>query len=618
MTNLNDVKEQVKDRADLATYVARDTKLLKSGQGFKACCPLPGHQEKTPSFHIDARKNFFYCYGCRRGGDIFKYLEITRGMPFMEALKELAEEYRIQLPKFSPEQKGVSDFREQSFVLMDRACKYFEENLHKGTSTGAVAAREYLASRGYSLEDAKKYRLGWAPESGRNLSAKLREQKMEKLGEELGLLAKGKAGQDFFKARLMIPVEDHRGRIVAFSGRSLGLSENEGPKYKNSPETIIFKKKEVLYGLGRAMRMMREHGFVCVVEGFFDAWAFEKFNVPAVAVMGVALGPEHLDRLSKICREVVLVMDTDRAGVESTKRSLPLLYEHSFEVKVFSDLNGKDPDEWLSQFYKNKGSSELENSEILKGLQKSLEGMEWWARTIVDECKDKGLNSLQIVHRLEELWLLLKSPAHKRLWIKSLSPILNLTETQLATHFSEVRATQSPVSKAESKLDQMEALVTQKPRAVNATQIDTYFEDLAVLLLRHGSIWKDMKSWAEYSKIQDTFLGSPYKDAFLKAISGAAFDVVLFQQELEASGNGALIARSTMEADLEGDITSFRDYKKLLKELCLQILSVEKQGFIRRLTLDLKISSNDDKTAQILQKIQDLRKEIEELKKFSF
>ena len=105
MTNLNDVKEQVKDRADLATYVARDTKLLKSGQGFKACCPLPGHQEKTPSFHIDARKNFFYCYGCRRGGDVFKYLEITRGMPFMEALKELAEEYRIQLPKFSPEQK---------------------------------------------------------------------------------------------------------------------------------------------------------------------------------------------------------------------------------------------------------------------------------------------------------------------------------------------------------------------------------------------------------------------------------------------------------------------------------------------------------------------------------
>ena len=364
------------------------------------------------------------------------------------------------------------------------------------------------------------------------------------------------------------------------------------------------------------MRMMREHGFVCVVEGFFDAWAFEKFNVPAVAVMGVALGPEHLERLSKICREVVLVMDTDRAGIESTKRSLPLLYEHNFEAKVFSDLNGKDPDEWLSQFY--KGSSELENSEILKRLQKALEGMEWWAHTIIDESKDKGLNSLQIVHRLEELWLLLKSPAHKRLWIKSLAPILNLTETQLANHFSEVRVPKTSVTKAEEKLDQMEALVTQMPRAVNATQIDTYFEDLAVLILRHGNTWKDMKAWAEYAKIQDTFMGSPYKDAFLKAVSGASFDVVIFQQVLEESGQGALIARSTMEVDLEGDITSVRDYKKLLKELCLQILSVEKQGFIRRLTLDLKISSNDDKTAQILQKIQELRKEIEELKKFSF
>jgi hypothetical protein len=222
------------------------------------------------------------------------------------------------------------------------------------------------------------------------------------------------------------------------------------------------------------------------------------------------------------------------------------------------------------------------------------------------------------VHRLEELWLLLKSPAHKRLWIKSLAPILNLTETQLANHFSEVRVPKTSVTKAEEKLDQMEALVTQMPRAVNATQIDTYFEDLAVLILRHGNTWKDMKSWTEYAKIQDTFMGSPYKDAFLKAVSGTSFDVGIFQQELEESGQGALIARSTMEVDLEGDITSVRDYKKLLKELCLQILSVEKQGFIRRLTLDLKISSNDDKTAQILQKIQELRKEIEELKKFSF
>lgn len=205
----NEVKEQVKDRVDLASIVARDTKLVKSSNGFKGCCPLPGHSEKTPSFHVNTRDNFFYCFGCQRGGDVFRYLEITQGKPFVEAVRELAEEFHIELPKSAVKEidNKAKDRRDQAFEILERTCKFFEENLHQGTSAGAKDALEYLKKRGYSTELARRFRLGWAPETGTAIAKKLAEKKLSSLGEALGLLSRGRLRDDFFRARLMIPID---------------------------------------------------------------------------------------------------------------------------------------------------------------------------------------------------------------------------------------------------------------------------------------------------------------------------------------------------------------------------------------------------------------------------
>jgi len=608
---LAEVKEQIKERVDLAAVIGKDTKLFKSGSGYKACCPLPGHSEKTPSFNINTRDNYFYCYGCQRGGDIFTYLELTRGLPFIEALRELAEEFHIEMPKNS--EKGdfrAPQARDTALDIMERAAKYFETNLHTGATPGALRAQKYLESRKYTLEMAKKFRLGFAPESGSRLSVKLNEQKLSKLGQELGLLSRSRVSDDFFHGRLMIPIEDHRGRVVAFSGRAIGLSENEGPKYKNSPETIIFKKKEILYGLSRAVKGARELGWLTVVEGFFDAWAFERMEIPSVAVMGVALTPEHLERLVKICNQLILVMDTDRAGIESTKRSLPLLYEFGFEVKVFSDLGGKDPDEWLAAF---KGGRE----EVLRALQKAPEGMEWWAEQVVHESRDKGENPLQTVHRLEELWPAFQSPAHKRLWIKATAPLLGLSESQLSTHFSQV-VVKNPADKkhesAEAPMSRPNSLPD--PGHIEVEPESMILQEICALLINFGDAWEGIHAEKEARLLKETFAGTPLELAFARAHQSGKFLPKTLIEALKGVGLESYVARASIAS--EPTVPNTRDNRKLLVDLCLQLLTMRKKNVIRILANQLKAQSDDEKTARILQDIHTLRKEVESLKKFSF
>lgn len=612
MSTLNEAKERIKERADLASHIGKDTKLLPSSSGYKACCPLPGHSEKTPSFTINTRDNYFWCYGCQRGGDIFTYLELTKGLPFMEALKELAEQYHIELPKSGKGSLQAAQGREQSFDLMERSAKYFESVLQKGGTSGAKAAQKYLETRNYTLEAAKKFRLGWAPEIGNKLAENLRKLKSSKLGQDLGLLSRSRDTEDFFRGRLMIPIEDHRGRVVAFSGRAIGLGENEGPKYKNSPETIIFKKKEVLYGLSRALRGARELGWVTVVEGFFDAWAFERLEIPSVAVMGVALTEEHLEKLGRICKQLVLVMDTDRAGIESTKRSLPLLYKNGFEVKVFSDLGGKDPDEWLAQF---SGSRD----EVLRRLQKAPEGMEWWANHVINEARDKGMNPLQIVHRLEELWPAMQSPAHKRYWIKAISPNLGLSEAQLSAHFSQLVNDKAEVKHKESPESPPLEIEEEDTYMPNRTQEAPHYilQELVALLVNEGAAFSNLSDSKELDLVKKCFMGTELELPFARAMQGEGFASARFLEALKQATLDQYVARALAGQIIEQDRAS-RDQHKVLRELGLQFLSLQKNAQIKKLAIELKNSSDDEKTARILQEIQSARKEVEELKKFSF
>jgi DNA primase catalytic core len=503
---LADAKSAVKERVDFAEVVGRYAKLVKEAGGFKACCPLPGHKEKTPSFHIDTRQKLFYCYGCQRGGDVFTFLEQVEGLSFMEALKELAAGLGVELPP-PPSRSGAprvdyggSEAREAAQVekgrkeagigLLDRAAKYYSRVLLEEGAPGASEALFYLTQRGISEEEIASLGLGWAP-PGSALAPKLDKAQLE-LAAAVGLVRNYEGRiYDFFQERLMIPIADHRGRVLAFSGRTLRPVDAKNPKYKNSPETDWFKKKAVVYGLDRAARLAREHGFIAVVEGYFDQWALLRAEVPAVAVMGTALTPEHVELLTRYTKQVVLVLDADSAGVAATMKSLPVLIEAGCEAKVFSDLKGKDPADWLLEV-------KLEPSEVRRRIRSSTEAAQWWVERVIADGNKEGLDRTQVFSRLAEPWSWIRREDHRRVLAETVAALLlkagsdvatvaretmfdldRLAREKVRTREPQQRAAPGPLAPTPPAL---------APRGLPQTRSERLAEEIFVFWLRHLSL----------------------------------------------------------------------------------------------------------------------------------
>ncbi|MBS1985696.1 MAG: DNA primase, partial [Bdellovibrionales bacterium] len=411
--SLQEVKDLVKDRADIVEIIGRYTKLIKIGPRYKGCCPF--HKEKTPSFYVNPQEGFFHCFGCEAGGDIFSFLMKIEGLSFMEALKELAEALHIEIPKGAKAPTGeayaaATSERMSGYEMLDRAAKFYNRVLLGETTPGARQALDYLLKRGITREEIEELLLGFSPESGAELAKKITTPTDRDLADKVGLLRKGREGYyEFFRSRMVIPIRDAKGRVCAFSGRTLGEVTGQNPKYKNSAETDWFKKKEILYGLERAAKLIREEDFVCLVEGYFDQWAFHRHGVPAVAVMGTALSEEHLKLLGRYTKRVVLVLDADRAGIESTLKVIPMLLRESWDVKVFSELEGKDPDEWLAQ------GSAASAGDVKRRLLTAPEALEWWSKQVLKDSLAASLGRLEIFKRLAQPWNYTQTKAHKSL-----------------------------------------------------------------------------------------------------------------------------------------------------------------------------------------------------------
>ena len=431
--SFQEIKELIKERVSLSEIVAKHAKLEKTANGFKARCPLPGHSEKTPSFHVNTKENYFYCYGCHKGGDVFSFLEQVEGLPFFEALKDLAESLDLELPKsktFNNKAfQKTKDKREKAQQLLGRVASYYQENLHKAGARSQIVA--YLKQRGLNEELIKRFGLGWVSKEQSCLHHKLRNSPYFELAAELGVLVKGGSSRDFFIERFMIPIEDYKGKVLGFSGRTLS-QKKEIPKYKNSTESFLFKKKEIVYGLNRVQRQIRDCGFVCLVEGFFDQWALEKLNIPAVAIMGTAVCEEQLRLLERFTKQVVLVLDADEAGKKSIIRSLPLFYKRQWQAKVFPLPEGaKDPDEWL------QAHADWGHEEVKKLLMAAPEALLWWAKEISSQARAQGKSRIQWLADMREPWMLAQTAIEKTVLADELSKELGLGAEEIRAALSE-------------------------------------------------------------------------------------------------------------------------------------------------------------------------------------
>ncbi len=336
--------ETLRERIDIVDLVGRHVSLRQSGRSFKGLCPF--HDEKTPSFHVNPERSIFHCFGCGAGGDAFQFVMRHEALSFPEAVRSLAREAGVEIPESDGSDRGVT---QQLRDINERAQRLFQRTLE---SPKGEAARAYLAGRGLDETAIERFGLGYAPDSWDTLTRALRGAGLDPaLGESAGLLSARRGGEgyfDFFRGRVIFPIQDVRGQVVAFGGRA--LSSEQEPKYLNTTETPVFRKREAFYGFPEALAAIRKAGQVVVVEGYFDRIALALSGVAeAVATCGTALTREHARQLRRRTREVVLLFDGDAAGERALERALEVLLPEGLRVRAGVLPAGADPADVLER-----------------------------------------------------------------------------------------------------------------------------------------------------------------------------------------------------------------------------------------------------------------------------
>lgn len=347
--------QDLKQQADIVRIIADYLPLKKAGaQNFTGLCPF--HKEKSPSFSVHATRQFFHCFGCGVSGDVFAFVQKIENITFPEAVRRVAEKMGIPVPRQSYSGPGEALEAKQRGVLLDmheKACAFFEEQLRR--SEGA-RAREYLAGRGLSEETLRRFRIGFAPDSGFLLRDRLRGMADEELLKLSGLMSQKQEESSLyskFRNRAMFPICNEQGKVIAFTGRTLDANEKSGPKYLNSPETPIYSKGRVLFNLDKAKEAIRHLGYAILVEGNVDCISvFTAGFQNVIATSGTAFSEAQVRLLSRFTKQAVVNFDPDTAGAAATERSLSMLIEEEFEIKVLTLESGFDPD----LFIRRKGA----------------------------------------------------------------------------------------------------------------------------------------------------------------------------------------------------------------------------------------------------------------------
>jgi DNA primase len=365
MANPGDLAYTVKQQADIVRIIGGYIQLKKSGaQNFSGLCPF--HQEKTPSFSVHATRQYFHCFGCGKSGDVFTFVQELEKITFPEAIRLVAQKLDIKLPKMeysSPAEAQEARQRGQLIEMHERACAFFEDQLRRPEG---AHARQYLSGRGLTDEVIREFRIGYAPDSGFLLKDRLKSDFNDDLMRASGLFS-AKEGADAnlyskFRNRVMFPIAQENGRIIAFTARTLSQDDKAGPKYLNSPETSLYSKSHVLYNLDKAKEPIRKLGYAVIVEGQMDCisvYAAGFRNV--IASSGTAFTETQVRLLKRFTDQIVVNFDPDTAGAAATDRSLSMLLEEDFKIKVLQLESGYDPD----LFIRKNGA---------KGYEKALGG----------------------------------------------------------------------------------------------------------------------------------------------------------------------------------------------------------------------------------------------------
>jgi DNA primase len=352
----NDFAQLVKAQADIVKIVGEYVRLRKSGaQNYSGLCPF--HSEKTGSFSVHAVRQFYHCFGCGQSGDVFSFLQKIENLSFPEAVKAVAQKSGIPLPKrefSSPEEAAESRQRNRLIDLHEQAASWFEQQLQ---SAEGATAREYLTGRGLTPDGIAKFRIGYAPDSYHALREQLQRSADSDALRLSGLFSwkeqeDGTPGQLYarFRKRITFPIRNEQGRVIAFTARALDSGDKAGPKYLNSPETPLYSKGNVLFNLDKARQPIRQLNFALLVEGQMDCITVSLAGIQNVlATSGTAFTEAQIRLLGRYTRRIIVNFDPDTAGANAAEKSIALLTEEGFEVRVVTLEDGLDPDRYVRE-----------------------------------------------------------------------------------------------------------------------------------------------------------------------------------------------------------------------------------------------------------------------------
>lgn len=450
-----DTIEEVKEKIDIYDIVSDYVVLKKRGQNHVGLCPF--HQEKTPSFTVNQSKQMYYCFGCGEGGNGIKFLMEIGQQSFSQVVLELANRYQVPLKTLEPEkrqevQKELS-LKEQLYEIVAVTSNFFEHALRE--TLGENALNYLIEKRKLQPETIQKFNLGYAPSGWETLYRYLVEQKRYPIAlvEEAGLIKPRKKGNgyyDTFRDRLMIPIKDIQGRVIAFGGRSLTDDE---PKYLNSPETPLFNKGKTLFALDQAKSSIRSFDKVIVVEGYFDAIALHSAGITnTVASLGTAFSESQLKQLLRYSdsKEVIFNFDADQAGIKATERAIKeiesLIYSGQVNLKILNIPDGKDADEFINSH--DNGSEQYQEL-----IEKAPLWLNWKIEQILMEKNLKQADNFeQVAQGMVKLLNQLSDSNQRSYYISYCAEILAQGDARLLTLY--LKNLQTQLSKPLTKLSQ--------------------------------------------------------------------------------------------------------------------------------------------------------------------
>lgn len=580
--------EQIKERLSIEEVVGSYIKLERAGNSLKAKCPF--HNEKTPSFFVSPDRGSYYCFGCGAKGDIFTFVQEFEGIDFLGALKILADKAGIQLEKFASK---TGDKKERLYQLLETATFFLERNLQS-----EEIPLTYLKKRGLKDETIKNWKVGYVRDEWRSISDYLKskgftDEEMERAGitktparpDDISSGRSGGEGKayDRFRGRIMFPLFDSAGRVIAFSGRILH-DDGQSAKYLNSPQTELFDKSKVLYGFDRAKQSIRKFDFSILVEGQMDLiMAHQAGFTNTVASSGTALTSEHLKLLKRISNKIIMSFDSDNAGAKAAERGWALALANGMDVKIAEIPKGYDPADLIL-----KDKEEFKNV-----LKNSIFLIDFLLNRAQSEIQNKKKLWENIKNKILPYVYLLDGNTERSVYVKKISEMINIKEDFIWDDLKKVKLDEEFQNKNEGS----ENKTIENEISNEILKNGSIEKSLAVILAKNEGEKIDISQiMAKIKAIINDEKYQKFENEYKEKINELTF---------EAEGYYGKVERDKLQKETDYLILNLREeyFKKELEKLLMNLKVAEKEK-----TKDM-ISSISIRLKEIMQKLSEIKKE---------